>query len=250
AGEVIFAENEKSHAFRLQRSRMYLLTAGSIALSVHDKVVGTVKAGEIFGEMASLTQMPRSATATAASDCEVIAMDDKQFGHALQERPEFALTLMVLMTRRLRKMLADMAASGTRTEGGESGDYPMLDKNLLAALVDELDDTAVMRYGPGKLIIQAGQSGLFMYLVLSGQVSIVIQDRIVEEIGPGGILGEMALVDRSERLATAVANTDCEVLAVNRATFLNLVRDNPQFGMAILSAIGERLRNVVSGYAG
>src|SRR5512147_3155392 len=55
AGDILFSENEKSNAFLLQRSRMYLLTSGTIQLSVQGKVVGRVMAGEIFGEMASLT---------------------------------------------------------------------------------------------------------------------------------------------------------------------------------------------------
>ncbi|HEU0187420.1 MAG TPA: cyclic nucleotide-binding domain-containing protein [Gallionellaceae bacterium] len=247
AGDALFAENEKSHAFLLQRSKMYLLTSGTIQLSVQGKAVGVVKAGEIFGEMASLTQMPRTATATAATDCNVIALDDKQFKSALQEQPEFALTLMVLMTWRMRKMLA---ASAARVEGMAADAYPMLDKNLLAELSNELGENAVMRYPEGKAIVEAGQSGLFMYIVLAGQISIRMRDRIVEEIGPGGIFGEMALVDSGERMGTAIAETNCEVLAVSRATFLDLVRSNPEFGLAILSTIGERLRNVAASFGG
>lgn len=250
AGDILFSENEKSNAFLLQRSKMYLLASGSIQLSVQGKMVGKVMAGEIFGEMASLTQMPRTATATATVDCNVIALDDKQFKSALQEQPEFALTLMVLMTWRLRKMLAALEASGAQGEGGASQDYPMLDKNLLAELSDELGENAVMRYQEGKAIVEAGQSGLFMYIVLAGQISIRMRDRIVEEIGPGGIFGEMALVDSGERMGTAIAETNCEVLAVNRATFLDLVRSNPDFGLAILSTIGERLRSVASSLGG
>lgn len=243
AGDILFAENEKSHAFLLQRSKMYLLTSGTVQLSVHGKAVGTVKAGEIFGEMASLTQMPRTATATAATDCNVIALDDRQFKSALQEQPEFALTLMVLMTWRLRKMLA---ASAARVEDMAADAHPMLDKGLLAELSDKLGENAAMRYAEGKAIVEAGQSGLFMYIVLSGRISIRMHDNIVEEVGPGGIFGEMALVDSGARMATAIAETDCEVLAVNRAVFLNLVRSNPDFGLAILSTIGERLRSVAS----
>lgn len=249
AGEIIFAENQKSHSFLLQRSKMYLLLEGTIDLSVKDQVIGTVYGGEIFGEMASLTQMPRTATASAATDCRVIALDDRQFRNALQEKPEFALMLMVIMTRRLRNLLAELDEENAQAEVLDDGDYPMLGKNLLSQLVDELGNNAVMRYDEGKVIVQAGQPGLFMYIVLEGQVSIHIHGTIVEEIGPGGIFGEMALVERGERLATAIADTDCEVLAVNRITFIDMVRNNPEFGYVMLSTIGERLRIVASGFA-
>ena len=249
AGEVIFAENSKSKSLLFQRSKMYLLLEGTIDLSVKDQVIGSVYAGEIFGEMASLTQMPRTATATAETDCRVIAMDDKQFRNALKEKPEFALTLMAMMTRRLREMLNELDLDGMHTEVLDDGKYPMLGKNLLSGLQDELGENAVMRYREGHYILEAGQSGLFMYIVLEGQVSIRMHETIVEEIGPGGIFGEMALVDRGERMASAIADNDCAVLAVNRNTFLDMVRSNPDFGYAILSTIGERLRIVASGFA-
>lgn len=249
ANEVIFSENQKSDSFLLQRNKMYLLLEGNIALTVEDEPIGTVNTGEIFGEMASLTQMPRSATATATTACRVIALDDKQFKHALQQNPEFALTLMLLMTQRLRNMLAELKASGALARHEDDGNFPILDKNLLAELAEELGDNAVMRYEAGKVFMQEGQSGVFMYIVLEGRIHIQIQSHVVEEIGPGGIFGEMALLERTERLASAVAETECTVLAINRATFLSLIQDNPDFGMAILGAIGERLRFMVSAYA-
>lgn len=249
ANEVIFSENQKSDSFLLQRNKMYLLLEGSIALTVQDDAIGTVNTGEIFGEMASLTQMPRSATATATTACRVISLDDRQFKNALREHPEFALTLMLLMTRRLRKMLAELKTSGALARHEDDGNFPVLGKGLLAELADELGDHAVMRYEAGKTFMQEGQSGVFMYIVLEGRIHIQIQNHVVEEIGTGGIFGEMALLERTERLASAVADSDCAVLAINRATFLNLIQGNPEFGLAILGAVGERLRFMVSAYA-
>lgn len=246
ADEVIFSENEKSNAFLFQRSKMYLLLEGEIELSVQGNAVGTVQAGEIFGEMASITQLPRSATATTLIDCRVISLDDKQFKNALADTPEFALTLMVLMTRRLRAMVAKLNASNALAMHFDTEGYPVLDKKLLAELEDELGENAVMRYAENKYIMQQGQAGVFMYIVLEGQINIVMQNQVVEKIGPGGIFGELALVERTERLASAIAFDDCAVLAINRATFIELVKENPAFGLAILSAIGERLRFVIS----
>jgi CRP-like cAMP-binding protein len=246
--EVVFSENQTSNRFLLQRNKMYLLLDGSIKLTVQGRTIGTVHKGEIFGEMASLTQLPRSATATAGASCRVIALDDKQFKSALQENPGFALTLMVLMSRRLRRMIAEFKATAKIASEAEVDEFPVLDKNLLASLIEELDDNAMMRYEKGRVIMQEGQAGVFMYIVLEGLVKITLQGRVVEEIGSGGIFGEMALVERSERLASAIADTDCAVLAINRASFLSLVGDNPEFGLAILGAIGERLRFMLTKY--
>ena len=69
---------------------------------------------------------------------------------------------------------------------------------------------------------------------------------VVDRVGPGGIFGEMALIDQSPRAANAVAETDCALLAINRNVFLNLVKSEPRFGIALLSATAERLRNTAA----
>jgi CRP-like cAMP-binding protein len=50
----------------------------------------------------------------------------------------------------------------------------------------------------------------------------------------------MALVDQATRAATAVAETECKLLAINRAAFLQLVKTSPAFGAALLAGLAER----------
>lgn len=247
AGKTIFVEDEKRSRLFLRRDKMYLLLEGEVGITVKGKSVGTVREGEIFGEMAFITQTARSATATAITACSIIALDDKQFHAALHKTPEFALTLMSIMVGRLRGMIARLKADGALSVDEECKESVVFDKKLLAELVCELGD-ARMRYGQGKVIMQEGQAGILMYVVLEGRVAIAIQNSVVGKIGPGGMFGEMALIERTERLASAVAETDCSLLAINRNVFLDLVKDNPAFGVALLSAVGERARFMASRY--
>jgi CRP-like cAMP-binding protein len=60
------------------------------------------------------------------------------------------------------------------------------------------------------------------------------------------VFGEMALVDQSPRSASAVAETDRALLAVNRAVFLNLAKSEPMFGISLLSSMAERARNTAA----
>ena len=85
-----------------------------------------------------------------------------------------------------------------------------------------------------------GELGVALFAVLKGRVAIRIGDSLVEKVGRGGIFGEMSLVDRRPRLATAVAETDCMLLAMSRHMFLHLVKRSPKFGAALLKAVGER----------
>jgi CRP/FNR family cyclic AMP-dependent transcriptional regulator len=83
-----------------------------------------------------------------------------------------------------------------------------------------------------------------MYVVLEGRVAITIKGGLVGRAGPGGVFGEMALVDQSARAATAVAENDCALLAINRAAFLQLVKTSPAFGAALLSGLAARAKDM------
>ena len=117
AGRTIFRENRLSRRLLLQRDKMYLLLKGRVSLIAGTQELRSVKAGEIFGEMSALANVPRTATAVAKTACRVIALDQRQFKKALAKKPSFALMLMKLMVARLREMVARLKASG-----GFSGD--------------------------------------------------------------------------------------------------------------------------------
>jgi len=243
AGTVLFSENEKASRFFLQRAKMYFLLEGEIELVAKGKPVGPPKVGEIFGEMAAISDSPRSATAIAKTACRVISLDDKDFAAALSKKPEFALMMLGMMILRLRAMIARLSGSQSAAEIKESR---VFDKALLGAMVQGLGEQAIVRYDKGKVIMVAGQAGALMYVVTEGQVAISIRDAVVDRVGPGGIFGEMALIDQSPRAANAVAESDCALLAMNRNVFLNLVKSEPAFGIALLSAMAERLRNTAA----
>jgi CRP-like cAMP-binding protein len=123
----------------------------------------------------------------------------------------------------------------------------VFDKKLLASLHTGLGDQATVRYERGKVIMVAGQTGALMYVVLEGKVAISIRGAVVERVGPGGVFGEMALVDQSPRSANAAAETDCTLLAINRNVFLTMVKSDPTFGISLLSSMAERVRNTAAG---
>jgi CRP-like cAMP-binding protein len=239
AGTVFFAENEKASRILLKRDKMYLLVEGDVALTAKGKPLGAVKVGHIFGEMAAISDSPRSATAVARTACRVLSLDDKQFYSALQKKPEFALMMLGTLIQRLRAMIAKLSG----VPSAEKRESRVFDKKLLASLQAGLGDQALVRYDKGKIIMVAGQTGALMYILVEGRVSIQIRGAVVELVGPGGVFGEMALIDQSPRSANAVAESDCQLLAINRTVFLNLVKSDPTFGISLLGSMAERVRN-------
>ncbi len=252
AGETLFVENEKSGKQGLFGKRivhrMYLVTEGEVALTANGKPLDTVKAGEVFGEMAVIADSgagsTRSATATAKVAVQAFSLDADELQAALQNTPEFALMLMSVMFDRLRFVAARLAmrkvAPGTST-AREAAVFP---PEMLSQLDDALQHAARVRYDAGKVIMREGDAGICMYVVMKGRVAIAIRDKIVEMINPGGTFGEMALVDQSPRTASAGASMDCELLSVNRQALLDVIRRQPAIGIAMMRSIADRLRHM------
>lgn len=247
-GGVLFAKDDKTSGLFSKNDKMYLLLEGEVAISVGDKVVGSVKVGEIFGEMATLTHLPRSATATAKANCRVMSIDGKQFEAGLQAKPEFALMLMAIMILRIRQTAAALQRGKAIEDKGEARPSSVFDKKLMAGLRTLLRDREPVRYAAGQPIMKRGDTGAFMYIVVSGVVAIALGGKVVDRVGAGGTFGEMALVDQSPRSADAAAESDCELLSLNRNDFLALVKSSPAFGLSMLKAQADRLTFMTSQY--
>ncbi|MHB1007162.1 MAG: ATP-binding protein [Chloroflexota bacterium] len=99
----------------------------------------------------------------------------------------------------------------------------------------------------GEVLMAEGTPGTELYIVLAGQfeVSIVAGERpsVIATTGPGEVLGEIALVEESERTATVRAVTDGTVLKVGRQAFEHLIACSPKTGLAIMRNVADRLRN-------
>ena len=242
AGTVFFSENQKGGLFK--KDKMYFLLEGQVGIFSGGKPIGTIKAGQIFGEMAAITESPRSATAAAHTPCKVISLDDKGFNAALQKKPEFALMMLGMLIQRLRGMMAKL--SGVPSAGDAKDSPRVFDKTLLASLAKGLGEQAQQRYDKGKVIMVAGQTGALMYVVLEGKVAISIRGAVVQYVGPGAVFGEMALIDQSPRAANAAAEADTVLLGINRQVFLNLIKSDPTFGASLLTAVAERVRNTAA----
>lgn len=99
----------------------------------------------------------------------------------------------------------------------------------------------------GEILFEQGQGGEAMYLVVDGVVSIYLPgdgDRrvLLKNVTVGQYFGELSLFDDKPRSASAVARTDCELLALERATLHEHIRRRPQIAITLLSELSERIR--------
>jgi CRP/FNR family transcriptional regulator, cyclic AMP receptor protein len=83
-----------------------------------------------------------------------------------------------------------------------------------------------------------------MYAVLSGEVCVILDEDNIETIGPGGIVGEMSLLDEATRSASAIAVKDTRLAQIDTEMFLHLVHDEPQFALFVMNTLARRLRQM------
>ena len=81
-----------------------------------------------------------------------------------------------------------------------------------------------------------------MYLVSEGSVVLTIGDQVVETLGPGGLFGEMAVIDREPRSATAAAGSDATLVSIDKRRFWFLVQETPYFAEIVMRVMAHRLR--------
>jgi len=115
------------------------------------------------------------------------------------------------------------------------------DRIRLAGLIDELNLSA------GETLFNAGEPGESLYVVRSGEVELFIKDTAGQRIplamvGAGEVFGELALLDRSPRTATAIAMADTTLLELDRDDLLLLFESSPTVALRLLAALGRITR--------
>lgn len=99
AGDVIFSEGDAG-------AHMYAVLDGEVEIRKGRRVLETIGAGGVFGEMCLIEQKPRSAAAVAKSDCRLAAVNQGRFMLLVQQTPFFALQMMQVLSDRLRRHTA------------------------------------------------------------------------------------------------------------------------------------------------
>ena len=94
AGGVIFREGDEAR-------ELFVVKSGQVRIQIGNRTVTELGADSIFGEMALIDNEPRSATAVAVTDVELVAVSEKQFLFLVSQTPYFALKVMRVLAQRL-----------------------------------------------------------------------------------------------------------------------------------------------------
>jgi CRP/FNR family transcriptional regulator, cyclic AMP receptor protein len=100
------------------------------------------------------------------------------------------------------------------------------------------------RFKAGEVLFSVGEPGNSMLLVVEGKIDVKVGGETVETVGLHGVVGEMALIDKSPRSATAVGATGGEVAVIDRDVFLTLVGSSPAFSLYVMKLMAARIRKM------
>src|SRR6266850_656810 len=188
--------------------RFYLVRSGKLqAISRDGTVLGTILAGEGFGELALLDRKPRGATVRALEPCVLWSLDRGHFERWVRDRYEIAARIRASAEER-----AQLAA------------LPFF-RGLDALELDRIAARLVTRRVPaGQTVFSEGDPGDRYYVVREGQAEVSIAGGSVRRLGRGEAFGELALLYGYPRTATVTAQTDLVLAGLGREDFLRLVR--------------------------
>jgi CRP/FNR family transcriptional regulator, cyclic AMP receptor protein len=104
------------------------------------------------------------------------------------------------------------------------------------------------RFTPKSLIMREGETPTALYFIISGSVSVLMEDEdgreiILSYLGPGEFFGELGLFgDEPKRCACVRTRTECEVAVVGYKTFISLYQETPELLRHLTGQIAEKLR--------
>jgi serine/threonine protein phosphatase PrpC len=121
-------------------------------------------------------------------------------------------------------------------------------------IIRVLNVTEVKEFAPGTNFIKEGTYGEELYILLKGKVRVHKNDAFITYLLPGSHIGEMALVDRIPRSASATAEDASRLLILRRREFYEIVRKDPPLSVKLLwsfvQVLAERLRKTTAELSG
>jgi len=238
AGETVMQQGDADDDLFLVlsgRLQVRIELGGGAAATIEE-----VGPGGVVGEMALLTGNARAATVTALEHADFAQLARADFERLAAKHPQALGDFLQRILPRLRRtqlirVLADL--------------FGDLDGPALAELETKLE---WVRLRGGTTLFHEGDHGQDVYIVVNGRLRAVLVDnegrtRVLEEVGRGAAVGELALLTGEPRAATIIAVRDSDLLKLSRASFDALLTRHPRAMMQIARVSALRLRHSVHG---
>ncbi len=95
-------------------------------------------------------------------------------------------------------------------------------------------------------LVEQDKTGREAFVIVEGQAEVAVHGTVVNRLGPGEVIGEMALLDHSPRSATVTASTPMRVLVLDPVGFRSILR-TPTVATGMATGLAKRLRDLEGG---
>jgi CRP-like cAMP-binding protein len=174
--------------------------------------------GALFGEMALLSSAPRTATVTACRPSVVLVGSKGALDRVAAKAPEVGRVFAEFCRRR---MLDNLVRTNFILKSANPSERPAL-----------IERFTVRQFNQGDRIVAQGSPPDGLHIVALGEVNIVHNDgkepTLVARLGPGEVVGEVALILRRPAITDVIAHHPTVTLFLQRDRFLGLARAHPK----------------------
>ena len=114
---------------------------------------------------------------------------------------------------------------------------------VMSKATENAESAETVLLGAGEFLFREGDLADALYIVRKGLLRIVSGSTVYETVRPGGIIGEMGIVDEGgRRSASAIAGSRSELEKIDTPAFLTLIRTKPDFALEVMRVMSRRLR--------
>jgi CRP-like cAMP-binding protein len=238
ADDVLFTEGERGDS-------LVIVLDGELVCTALGREIARLKPGEIAGEMAIFDGEPRAATIRTAAGATVLELSRAALVALKTQAPRACANdhrhLIADVARRLRdagEKLGEAGAGPMSAPAQPAAGHPITAAQLRAfpVLADRsVEDLELLAYiatlrtfARGGALIVKDAIGVSCFFIARGSVVVTRADRTepLATLGPGALVGQLALIDRAPRSATVSALEDTIALEIRADAFANLVRSD------------------------
>jgi CRP-like cAMP-binding protein len=209
---------------------LFLILRGEVAVIREgdgvEKELARLRAGAFFGEMAVLTNAPRSATVRAIGTTDLLEISRRDL-RAMIDREVRVLKLIMRFFR--ARMVGTLLST--------SALFKLFSRDEKRRLVSSF---RLRELGPGYDVLEEGTRAEGLFLVLAGKLEAARGNAVLGALGPGDIFGEMSLLEDTPAMATVRAVARSWVLILPRADFDELATKHPAIRAQLETLAAER----------
>jgi anti-sigma regulatory factor (Ser/Thr protein kinase) len=113
------------------------------------------------------------------------------------------------------------------------------ESNAIPGIFERAEEVA---FKDGEYVCSEGEESDFLYYIVSGTLYIYSKGKYVSSLTPDDLfMGEMAFLLSNRRSATVVAKGPCKLIKISKQDFVNLIKENPHYGIFLARLLAQRL---------